>query len=131
MADDAQVYEGLKAALNVSVAPTQALDADEHTGLDIEHVQLGLGQRFFPTERAGRASRTAYRATTRVVAHTASNARTLQKRAAAAVDGVAVPVGADEATTPVRLESQDAPAPDDGMFSALTTWTFTLTRRNV
>lgn len=129
MAVEAQVYEALRAAIQRQLdgmrVPTSVLDADEHQGVGAQHVQLGLSARYTITERAGSDSLTAYRADTRAVAHTASDTRELRRRVEVALRDAFVTVG-DEQTSPIERETDDRPAPDNGMFSALTTWTFTI-----
>lgn len=102
-----------------------ALDLDEARGVNVDHVQVTLTQRFSGSERAGVADQHPYRATTRPVAAFIASARDLNRRADLALKGARLVVGS-ETSTPIRLESQDAIGEDDGKYSGLTTWTFTL-----
>lgn len=125
MASDEQVATVLKAAIDAQM-PTgvKALDPDEHQGLKARHIQFGCARRYVPAERAGLESVAAFRATTRVVASTVSNARELQRRVDLAFRGVPLSIEARN-TSPIRRESQDQPEADEGLYSALTVWTFT------
>lgn len=71
-------------------------------------------------ERDGRF----YRATTRQVAKTVSNARNLRTKSAALEDST-LTVGS-ETTTPIEFETAEVIGPDDGWYSGLETWTFAL-----
>lgn len=125
MASDEQVATDLKAALNAQLQPrAEALDHDEHDGVASLHVQFGLASRPVDTERAGRESLDAYRITTRVVADTVSNARELQRRVNRALRGQQISIEGRR-TSPIKRGTQDEPTPDEGLYSALTVWTFT------
>lgn len=124
---DEEVAAALKAAIQAQLdqlaESTKVLDSDEHQGVTANHVQFACARRYSPTERAGRESNTGYRASTRVVADTTSNARELQRRVDLGLRGVVLSI-AGRVTTPIRRESQDDIEPDEQLFSALTTWTF-------
>ena len=125
MASDEQVAEALKAAINAQLpAAVRALDPDEHKGLNRQHVQFGCANRYVVTRRSGSESVKAYRITTRVVGDTISNVRETQRRVdLALLDRQVAIEGRD--TSPITRETQDQPEPDEGLYSALTTWTFT------
>jgi hypothetical protein len=65
-----------------------------------------------------------YRITTRAVANSAANARNMRAKQHAALEEVVLVIDG-EPTTPIKFESADPIAPDERMFSGLTTWTYT------
>lgn len=136
MVDDTAVGKAVKAAiaaeLSSMIRTTKVLEADEHQGIDVQHVQFGLTRKYNPTTRAGRTSRPSYRMSTAAVAQTASDVTQLEKRVRAGIEGRAIPVGPDHLTTPITFETSDEVDQAEGsvLFTARTTWTFTLTRRS-
>ncbi len=75
--------------------------------------------------RAGRAVPTGYRAQVRVVCGTVGNAYLALDRADTALTGRRITVAGQE-STPLDAQPSDLPAEDDGYYSALAEWTFTL-----
>lgn len=102
----------------------KARDLDDARGVSEEHVQVTLTRRFAERERAGRESQSPWRLTTRPVADYVSNGREIQARCFTALNGIRLTAGG-ATSTPMRLESADVIAEDDGRYSGLTTWTFT------
>ena len=64
-----------------------------------------------------------YRITTRAVANSAANARNMRSKQHAALEETVLVVDG-EATTPIKFDSAEPIAEDEGMYSGLTTWTY-------
>lgn len=64
-----------------------------------------------------------YRITTRTVGNSAANARNTRLKQHAALEEVVLTVDG-EPTTPIKFEGAEPIAPDEGMYSGLTTWTY-------
>lgn len=88
------------------------------------YTELSVTRRFGGNPRVTTESGVqGYRITTRAVANSAANARNMRAKQHAALEE-AVLVIDGEATTPIKFESAEPIAPDDGMFSGLTTWIY-------
>lgn len=91
------------------------------------YVEVTISRRFIDDARRadGSLSFDGYRLGTRVVARYATSARTAQDRCRAALDFVSLAFP-DGAGAVVEFETEDELEPDDGWFSALTDWTFSV-----
>ncbi|MFJ9387704.1 hypothetical protein ACIRON_02715 [Nocardioides sp. NPDC101246] len=89
-------------------------------------VQLTIERRYTETTHGVRArTRTAFRAYVRSVADTEHNADELTRCCTEVLEDALLTVDGD-ASTPVEHETSEAVRPDDGKFSGLTAFTFTL-----
>lgn len=126
MSEEAHI-EALRSLLNTALAPHQAFTVqalEEMPARPAVYVELGAMRRFGGTERlAGKPVPELWRAYTRVVAQQEVNARRLRGLVQDALEDARLSV-AGKASTPVRFESADPVAPDEGWFSGLTTWTY-------
>lgn len=113
------------AGYGVTPGTIKAYDLDEARGVTLEQVQVTCTRRYTPNERAGIGADLPYRLTTRPVADTVTNGRSIATLVDTALAGNRVVAGG-VTSTPVRLESSDAIGEDDGRYSGLTTWTFVL-----
>lgn len=119
------------AALNALNAHAYDLDDD---AIDTKqappayYTEVTVSRRFGGVFRDGGETpdSTLYRATTRSVAKTLSNAREMRRRAAG-LEGITVTVGG-VVSSPIMFETEEIIGPDDGWFSGLTSWTFALVR---
>ena len=88
-------------------------------------VALHLERRYIPAAHGSRhRSRSGWRMVVRAVADSSRNAEALLVDCSG-IEDVEFVVGADT-STPVAQETSEAVKPDDGKFSAATTYTFTL-----
>jgi hypothetical protein len=88
------------------------------------YTETSVVRRFGGNPRVdSRSSVQGYRITTRAVANSAANARNIRAKQHAALEDVALTVDGEQ-TTPIKFESADPIASDEGMFSGLTTWTY-------
>lgn len=87
-------------------------------------VLLTIERRYTETTHVGR-TRTAWRAYVRSVADSKHNASDLDTRCSKAIEDLLLTVDG-ETSTPVAHETSETVRPDDGKFSGLTAWTFTL-----
>lgn len=94
------------------------------TPLPQKWVLLTIERRYTETTHIGR-TRTAFRAYVRTVADTKHNAGDLTLRCTEAIED-AVLVIDDVESTMVAHETSEAVKPDDGKFSGMTSFTFTL-----
>ena len=86
---------------------------------------LGLERRYADPTRSGMASRSGWRLTVRYVGRTVKEARWAGYHVAAALDGARLTVG-DHVSTPVRHETTQAIALDDGRFAGWASYTYSL-----
>lgn len=88
------------------------------------YTEVSVSRRYGSNPRVTSASGVqGYRITTRAVANSAANARNVRAKQHAALEETVLTVDG-EATTPIKFESAEPIASDEGMFSGLTTWTF-------
>jgi hypothetical protein len=78
-----------------------------------------------PLRRAATTGRTGWRTTVRVVGRTTDEARWALKQVSDALNEQTLTI-AGLLTTPIQTESEQAPGPDDGRQSALSSWTYAL-----
>lgn len=89
------------------------------------YTQVTVTRRFGGEQRSsGERDGRLYRATTRQVGKTVSNARNLRTKSAG-LEGAVLTIGS-ATSTPIEFETADDIGPDDGWFSGLETWTFAL-----
>lgn len=89
-------------------------------------VVRSLERRYVEPQVAGRAAVGSWRLTTRHVGRTVADAEWAAAQISAALNEARLTIGGAQ-TTPVTHESTSAVAPDDGMFSGVTNWTYALT----
>lgn len=120
--------EALRVLLNTALAPHQAFTVqqlEDATALPQQYVELGVTRRFGGTELlAGSPRPLVWRAYTRAVALREVNARRMRSLVSEALEDARLTV-AGKTSGPLRFESADPVAPDDGWYSGLTTWTYT------
>jgi hypothetical protein len=125
----AQIITTLVAAINAQLPDSvRAYDLDDLPGERPDtYVEITLSRRPIDESRRadGSLSFVGYRLGTRVVARYATSARAAQGRCSAALDFVSMTFP-DGATAVIEFETEDDVAPDDGWFSALTDWTFSI-----
>lgn len=78
-----------------------------------------------PNRNVASTGRTGWRITTRSVAKTVTNAREMRSRARTGLLYVRLTVDG-AVTTRIQFESEEPIAEDDGWFSGLTSWTYTI-----
>lgn len=106
-------------------APGKVPGADGNTGtLPQKWLLLTIERRYTETTHVGR-TRTAWRIYTRGVGDTEHNAQVILVRCSEALEDLLLTVDG-ETSTPVAHETSETVRPDDGKFSGLTAWTFTL-----
>lgn len=116
----------------LGAAEVQAFEVDELDRLRNEgsfpddYAELYLSTRGRGVRRAdGTSDVLGYRVQVRVVCKYVDNAYLLLDRTRGALYGANVPVG-DGLSSPIDEGPAEMPRPDDGWYSALTEWTFTL-----
>ena len=128
MTQDA-IATAIKTALNTALAPYVAYDFDDLHNLATkpkQYVEVALIRRYSETSRlCGDKPLNHWRFTTRAVADTVTNARTLLDETTAVLKSVSLPVGAD-ATTPIQFETEDPIRWDEVAWTGLTAWTFAI-----
>ena len=126
-ATEEQHAAAVKAALTAqSAAPYDLDDLKALATPPAQYTEVTVSRRFGAQNRAtGSTGRVGWRITTRAVAKTVSNAREMRKRTAAALSYVRLTVDGDQ-TTPIQFEGEEPIGDDDGWWSGLTTWTYTL-----
>lgn len=113
----------------LNAAQAAAYDVDDLTKMaatPLNYVEVTVSRRYAEGDRltGGRSTRS-WRITTRVVTKTVSNAREYRRRVETALERRTLLIEGKR-TTPVQLETESPIGPDDGWFSGLTTWTFTV-----
>lgn len=78
-----------------------------------------------PVRRVATTGRTGWRATFRVVGRTVDEVRWGLKQVSDALDSQRLTINGVE-TTPIQTESEQAPGPDEGRQSGLSSWIYTL-----
>lgn len=113
--------------LDAAGVPTYLLDDLKNMGdLPRDYAELHLsGRGRGDVRRAGHSEVTGWRAQVRVVNGTVGNAFLALDRADQALTGRRVTAGG-KTSTPLDAGPADLPAEDDGYYSALAEWTFTL-----
>jgi hypothetical protein len=87
---------------------------------------VSVERRYNPTLRlSAQSGAVGWRVAVRVVGRTVDEARWALSRVADALNEQRLTVGA-QTTTPLQFESEQSPEPDDGRFSALTLYTYSL-----
>lgn len=124
--DENLVHAAVAAVLQPALPPGVSVYAHgkEPSPLPQKWVLLTIERRYAETTHVGR-TRTAWRAYVRSVADTKHNASDLDTRCSEAIEDLLLTVDG-ETSTPVAHETSETVRPDDGKFSGLTAWTFTL-----
>jgi hypothetical protein len=112
------------AALNTNLAGSAtAYDYDEIPAtLPNRYVEVTVSRRYGGEMRGEKPTTNLFRATTRVVAKSVSDARELRRRVSL-IEGTYLTVGGVN-TTPIQFETDEPIGPDDGYYSGLTQWTW-------
>jgi hypothetical protein len=108
-------------------AQTRAYDLDDVPAtLPTHYVAVTVSRRVRGELRAAATSTAGWRDTTRVVdKNSVTNARNTAKIVRSALEFASLSVDG-KASTAVQFESAEPIGPDDGWWSGLTTWTYTL-----
>lgn len=132
MTTAAQHAAAVIAALNVQLAAAGATAYDidalrKMTATPKNYVEVTVSRRFGSEPRSvARYSATGWRVTTRWVSATSiANARNLEARGHAALEGAVLAVDG-RTSTPVQFETAEPIADDEGWWSGLTAWTYVL-----
>lgn len=134
LAVDARPVAGaLKSAIGAEVAPNSVYEyrqvpgADSNAGvLPSIFVLLSIERRQnIYVRMTARTDVSGWRVATRCAGRTVDECRWAMNRVARALDGQVLEV-ADQVSTPIQFESDEAPAWDDGRFTAVSMWTFSL-----
>lgn len=127
MSDEELHATAVKAVLTTaSAAPYDLDDLKALATPPAQYVEVTVSRRFGGEARnAGPKSRTGWRITTRQVAATVSNAREMRKRTHAALEAVRLTVGA-EVSSPIEFEGGEPIGEDEGQWSGLETWTYSI-----
>lgn len=129
---DARPYvTAVKVAVKALLGPNDVYDYRQVPGSDGNagvlpniYVLVSVERRYNPQLRvSAQAGVTGWRLQTVGVGRTADECRWAMFKTATALNERTLAVGSD-VTTPLQLESEDAPQWDDGRFSALARWTF-------
>ena len=125
---ESAIAEAVVTAINAELpARVRAYELDDiPNALPTAYVEVTVYRRFVEDGQRGDGSlsRRGYRILTRLVAKHADDMDTLAERVTAALDFATLTVGAQETT--VDFDTGDSPAPDDGWYSALHSWTCSL-----
>jgi hypothetical protein len=117
------------AALNTVLTPRQAYDYDTVQTMPTkpaQYVAISLSRRYGEGGRVGGTKGIdLWRLTTRYVANTVTNARTLRADTVQALEEVRLTVGSST-TTPIQFETAIPIEPDDDWWSGLDSWTYAL-----
>lgn len=116
------------AAINAQFTSTRAYDLDAvPTPRPSEYVEVTVSRRFGGTQTlAARSSLVGYRVTCRAVSHVkVANVRNALEKCRTALEYQRLTVGTEQ-TTPIQFETEDPAAYDDGWFSGLASFTFTV-----
>lgn len=127
MSDEEVHAAAVKAVLTTATAAPYDLDDIKATATPpASYTEVTVSRRFGGDDRnAGPKSRTGWRITTRQVAITVSNAREMRKRTHTALEDVRLTVGG-KSTSPVEFEGGEPIGEDDGKWSGLETWTYSI-----
>lgn len=91
-----------------------------------DYIEVTVSRRFGGEQRnSGHKTTSGYRVTTRAVGETVTNARTLHGHARTALEFKMLTVSGEH-TSPIQFESEEPVGPDDGAFSGLLSWTYTI-----
>lgn len=124
----------LAAAITAQLGPWAVYEYGEVPGLDGNggdvpaiYVLMQVERRggVVPLRGTAQAGRSAWRASIRAVGRTVDECRWALLRITTALNEQTLAVDG-EPTSPIQLESTDSPAPDDGVTSALSRWTYTV-----
>lgn len=119
----AQVIAALTAA---NAAPYDLDDLANLAAPPAYYTEVTVSRRFGGNPRVTSESGiTGWRVTTRQVAKTVSNAREMRKRTHAALEEQRV-TAAGVMSSPIKFETAEPVGSDDGWYSGLESWTFTL-----
>ena len=135
--DERQHAAVVKAVVSAGLGQWSAYDYDEVPGTPQNadeaqrterrpaiYVLVTVERRFGGARRvSGASAATGWRITARAVGTTIDEARWAMQRVAAVLEDQHLVI-AERATTPVAFESGQSPEPDDGLFSALSVWTY-------
>lgn len=116
------------AVLNAALTPKVAYDFDDIPATrPADYVEVSLHRRFGGESRAsGQKWVTGYRLAVRSVSQASvSDARLMRLKAKTALESKFLTVSG-ETSTPIQFESEDPIGPDDGWYSGLTLYTFTI-----
>lgn len=127
MATEIEHAEAIRAALEVPLGKWSAYDYDDvPETLPNLYALVTVSKRFgAPIYFSGGKSVHGYRLTTLAVGRSVDEAREVRDRITGAVEDQKITI-AGQATTRVRMETEQAIEPDDGRYSGLTTWTYAL-----
>lgn len=124
--------DAAKAAITAALGSWQAYDYGEVPGADgnagalpniyaLVTVERMSGM---PLRMSAQASRAGWRITARCVGRTPDECRWALAKVAAALNEVSLTVSG-AVTSPIQFESDHAPAPDAGLISGMSLWTYT------
>lgn len=131
--DARPLTEAIRAAIEADLGGWQVYDYGQVPGADGQPGTLPNIYALLSVERRGnsqirtvaRTTRTGWRFTVRVVGRTVNEARWALAKVAEAVNEVVIVV-ADEQTTPIQFERDQAPELDEDRYTALSSWTLAL-----
>ena len=128
MSTEEQHAAAVLAVLNAALAPKVAYEVDTLPATrPAEYVEVSLVRRFGGEQRmSARSTATGYRVLVRVVSKASvSNARVMREKSRQALEYARLSV-ASRVTTPVQFEGGEPVGPDDGWFSGLDTYTYSI-----
>lgn len=128
MTSERDARDAVIARLNTLLAPQAAYSINDLRNMSTKpdaYVEVTVSRRLpDASRRVGSAPQmTAFRATTRAVGDTENNALLMASKAAGLEESILTIGGIP---TPVDYETSSPVADDEGWFSGLTTWTFTV-----
>lgn len=128
MASEEQHADAIFAALNASDArPYDLDDLKALMELPDYYTEVTMSRRFGggPRRQTAQEGTESYRVLTRYVAERVGNAREMRRRTRAALQDVCLLIDGD-ATTPIQFESGDVIGEDEGWYSGVDAWIYTL-----
>lgn len=133
--DSRKHAEALKAAIKLEIGKWQIYDYGKVPGADGNpgklpdiYALLTVERRYNPLVRSTKAGSAGWRATVRVVGRTVDEARWASLAVTAALNESRLEILTDAGpryTSSIQFESEQSPEPDDGRYSALSSWTYT------